>query len=445
MRIKWPVKKKEMKKEPPLIFFPGDWTETTEYLKNPGRGWYEIYTFQAEKKPDTEELKWCLREEETLALVLVDIGAYRSCVLDKEALENIRELLTFFLAHEKDVILRLVYDREGKGMEREPALFSQVLSHLRQIGQLLQESRHSVFLYQGLLVGSWGEMHHSKFLAEDKIQRMWEEIRSFLSDHIFLAVRKPAYFRILNEEQEEKTWKKGQIQTCLFDDGIFGSETHLGTFGTADRASAGWKKSWNRKEELAFEENVCRFVPNGGEAVRGEKRSLPEMVRELSRTHITYLNCVHDEERIQEWKNLRWEEEGVWKGKSGYDYIGGHLGYRFVIRNVCISFSETVENFCEINLIVENTGFAGIYQETELFLIHEGEAKEQKAAAIECDMRDWESGAVHTVSVRIASEPGKLYLACRRKKDKRIIYFASRHTDGRVYLGRLVKKPSISK
>lgn len=49
------------------------------------------------------------------------------------------------------MILRPVYDREGKGRECEPDSFEQVLEHLQQIGGLLRDMQHSVFIFQGCL------------------------------------------------------------------------------------------------------------------------------------------------------------------------------------------------------------------------------------------------------------------------------------------------------
>ena len=44
------------------------------------------------------------------------------------------------------MILRPVYDREGKGLEAEPESFELVLTHLIQIGEVL-EKRSTVFLF----------------------------------------------------------------------------------------------------------------------------------------------------------------------------------------------------------------------------------------------------------------------------------------------------------
>ena len=91
--------------------------ESLDELENPARGWYGIYTFVVQDSINPEELRWSLRDGELLALVLLDISIYRSMQLDENALNNIRSILSFFMYYKKDVILRPVYDREGKGRE----------------------------------------------------------------------------------------------------------------------------------------------------------------------------------------------------------------------------------------------------------------------------------------------------------------------------------------
>ena len=61
------------------------------------RGWYSIYTFQAEQKPDFEDLKWCLQENESMALVIFDIGYFKNKALSKDALLYLAQILEFFL------------------------------------------------------------------------------------------------------------------------------------------------------------------------------------------------------------------------------------------------------------------------------------------------------------------------------------------------------------
>ena len=91
--------------------------ESTRALKNPGCGWYHIYTFDLSK----ENFLYIDCEEEELVLLLIDIHAFRGCEqIPKEALEYFSSILTFFEQHDKGIILRIVYDTKGRGMENEP-------------------------------------------------------------------------------------------------------------------------------------------------------------------------------------------------------------------------------------------------------------------------------------------------------------------------------------
>ena len=101
---------KNMKVKQKWKWVPEELPESTEELENPARGWLEIYTFQAENGIDPLELRWSLRAGETLALVLINLKAYRERALDDTALENIRSMLSFFMQYQKDIILRPVYD-----------------------------------------------------------------------------------------------------------------------------------------------------------------------------------------------------------------------------------------------------------------------------------------------------------------------------------------------
>ena len=240
-------------------WMPEELQESTEELENPARGWLEIYTFQAENGIAPLELRWSLRMGETLALVLINLKAYRERALDDIALENIRSMLSFFMQYQKDVILRPTYDTEGKGREREPDKFDTVLTHIRQIGELLQQTEHSVCIFQGLLVGSWGEMHDSRYLSEQHLRKLYDTLESYLGSEIYLAVRTPAIWRILTDEEQ---FQQGDIgKTAIFDDGILGSMTHLGTFGTMTRNAAGWKAAWTKKKNWSFWSRLQKTHP----------------------------------------------------------------------------------------------------------------------------------------------------------------------------------------
>ncbi len=417
-----------------------DLAERAEDVSNPCRGWYQIYTFQADREPDFGELEWCLDKKDTLALVFIDIGGYRDRELDEDALGRMERILDFFRENGYDIILRVAYDHQGKAVEREPYFWDQVKAHMRQVGQLLQTHGEHIFIYQGLLTGNWGEMHTTRFQDEKKRKELWNILQEYRPKETYGAVRRPVYWRQLHEEQQGRKTDRGDMG--LFDDALFASENHLGTFGTLGREN-GWGEAWNREEELQFEEELCRSVPNGGEAVFGEdfaEQLTPKQVEMIfRRMHITYLNKKYDPNILETWKQWRYAGENVWNDKSLYDYIGAHLGYRLVIRSARLK-PERGGRRGRLEITVENTGFASMYQEAEFWLESRGteiETLALKPQGIEQDMI-WNSGESRVLYCSVPLMHLQLSIRANRKSDKKAICFANGcDKSGRTRLGEL--------
>lgn len=428
---------KLLKRKPSWEFKEAELAENTKYLGNPGCGWYHIHAFSLDTEPDMEELYWCVCKEDTLALVILDIGAYREEPLPEIVLDRTEEILDFFRKQEKELIVRVVYDREGKGLEREPYSIQTVERHMRQLGTILRRFAGEILVVQGLLVGSWGEMHGSKFLSKEKLRRLFEVFQDALGEEICIAVRTPGQWRLLHGEGT----KAEAVRTGLFDDGMFGSFNNLGTYGTMAKEHAGWEQEWCREDELDFIGGLGEHLPYGGEAVgTDECGELQKAAAEMRLTHTSYLNSTYDEQILRRWRQAVWMETGVWNGCSGYDYIGSHLGYRFVIREVswkCGGYRKTPR----IEVEIANVGFAPPYEEAELLAVWEtdGECREER---LQVDRKTLLPGRRTAVKIplpeSVGSETHRLFLTMRRKRDGRIIRFANQESGERVFLGLLV-------
>lgn len=426
-----------IKKRRQLRFEPAIFEEDTSYLQNPSCGWYRIYPFAIEEEQDFEELYWCLCPEETLALALVDIGAFRDEPLSEDALQNLAGILGFFRKHDKEIILRITYDREGRGMEREPDFLNTVIGHMQQLGAVIRAYREQILVVQGMLAGSWGEMHDSKFLSEERLKRLMHIWQEALGE-IAAAVRTPQQWRLLHPEGTVP----GKDRIGLFNDGMFGSPDHLGTYGWQRKEEAGWRGRWSREEEISFTGKIASAVPYGGEAV-GESLELTfqDMVEEMRRTKTCYLNSVHDVRRLNQWKEALWGEAGVWEHISVFDYIGCHLGYRFVVRKAELAGKKELY----LRIYIENTGFSTLKEEAELLLCVESEGEPEYMVLPEslCGIEPQETKEITAglsrdfiegLSGNAAAYP--LSLAIRRKRDKHPIFFANTHIEeGRVKLG----------
>ena len=442
--------------------------ESTRALKNPGCGWYHIYTFDLSK----ENFLYIDCEEEELVLLLIDIHAFRGCEqIPKEALECFSSILTFFEQHDKGIILRIVYDTKGQGMENEPSSIKIVKSHMKQLGSIICEHTSEkeslpgkILVHQGLFVGSWGEMHSSKFLSEARMKELSDTFLEATKGSCPIAVRKPVQLRILSCKKTLQDAPNTNL--ALFNDAIFGSETDLGTYGTIRKSALSEnnereKTPWAREDELFWQQSFMQQSFCGGEVLGGmntvsesfgntdhPQRTLDwkQVVEDIAKMHVSYLNSIYSKEVLDDWKTQRimWNGEEI----SEYDYIGRHLGYRFVVTQIKIesvspekkkqtqSDTQNQISASVITFTIKNTGFANMCEEAVCRLILTENNENIKAFEIKSDPRTWSSGTDTVIECHIPkevwtqkSQQTKLFLQLTRKRDGRIIEWANEEYD----------------
>lgn len=434
---------KLLSKKKKIMFQKANLIETANVLSNPARGWFQLFPFYAHEMPDFEKIKWCDSSRNSFALVIINIGEFKDESISENALDNIREILRFFVNKEFDIILRITYDHEGYALEREPFFFSQVKEHLMQVSAIVKEFQENIFVYQGMLIGNWGEMHTSKFVTPPRLKELWDVLKQEMDADVFFAVRKPAFWRMLHPDSCDKT-PLIYDKMGLYDDAIFGSQTHLGTFGSTPRGSSGWEALWSRYSELEFENELCIHVPNGGEVLSGEEfileSSKAQILSTLQQMHITYLNKDYDRVILERWKTWSCGVSGVWQEKSLYEYIGEHLGYRFVVRSVNIQTYEAESQKVQITIDIENVGFANFYQDAIVYLEWIDENNQLYQKEIVTDMKKWNPSVVTTICTDMDIQASYVYLSAIRKQDDKIIYFANPcDRSGRVFLGQFLE------
>ena len=399
-----------------------------------------MYTFDAAK---TDEPLYLACKEEELVLLRIGIGAFRTGRIPQESMAWVRKILAFFRDQKKGMILRFAYDLEGKGLEREPGSIKTVQEHMRQLGEIIREFSEDVYVVQGILIGNWGEMHGSRYLTPDGLRTLVPTMLDALNGVCPLAVRRPSQWRELarNFTEEEKKC------LTLYNDGMFGSETDLGTYGTIAMETPG-QEPQSRGAELDWQRMAMRGRFCGGEAVQraaGEENvSAEEAIRDLEKMHISYLNSTYDPQLLEQWK------KETANGVSGFETVGKRLGYRFVVEDVEM-LSENENRMWKtgedssgqmslMRITLENHGFAGLTEEADCFLEIEEENKKPEKYRIHTDARAWHSGETtilcRQIKLPAVAEQKKMFLALYRRRDGRPILFANWNTEsGRVFLG----------
>lgn len=365
--------------------------ESARELDNPNRGFYFIYDFWiTDSETDYESVvadRYQKDSETNLTLIQICLQDYQEGEISEAGMKNIRALFQALEVIDKQLIVRFVYDREGKNLLYEPQNLNIILKHMEQLGPVLQEHGGQIFILQGLFIGNWGEMHGSRYTQEEcqeeNLRRLASQLARVTDPSTYLAVRTPAQWRIIIQSYGLKDGTLGgntlSRRIGLFNDGMFGNENDYGTYGTKTKTETapGQYEKWNRADEMAFQEELCCLVPNGGEVITPNSyNDMENAIEGMATMHVSYLNRAYDDAVLKKWANTTVTEEGCFDGMDGLTYVERHLGYRLLIDEVDYIY-RVWENRLSVNIVMKNVGFAPVYREPimELKLYNEKTAE----------------------------------------------------------------------
>ncbi len=411
-------------------FVKNEYRESAEYLHNPDCGWYHIYTIYLQNDIDKDAINASIADE-TLALLFVNIGRYRNDILHEDELMRLEEAINVFVSKGMHLIIRVAYDNAGLGMNREPSHINTVREHMKSLGSIFCRYSEYILTLQGLFVGSWGEMHSSKYLKDDGMLReLAGNMYNALEGKCCIAVRRPDQYRAL----------KGVIpvsRLALFNDAIGASETDMNTYGQDKNAYAGCTEEEIRETELRWQYDNVGNVPNGGEVLLGEGHTPGrEAVKDLYRMHVTYLNSAYDMAQLDEWKKEIYTGKDVYNGLSVYDYIGTHMGYRFVVRDAKLTRK------CILCVDIENVGFASMYKEAECAVCLDSDTCDTIRVIFDYDIRNIKSHEKKRLKIDISgylesSKAYNVYISMALKEGGQPIRFANYNINDRMFLGKI--------
>lgn len=360
-------------------WFPLPRIEKVKELNNPYCGWYSLFRFYADSRVchnlgvKLEDI--VIASSQQLCLVVINLIAFNNRDLTIEALQNIRNIIQYFALQDKQIILRFVYDWEGSGILSEPKDIEYILKHMDQLSNILKENEKNICIHQGLFIGSWGEMHNSRYLTDRHMYRLAKQLYNCLGESTEIALRCPSYWRMifktyqpLNDETAYTKFMGARFS--LFNDGMLASETDFGTYGsTYGKEATNHSEKWIRKNELEFQNKLCKYVSNGGEVINNcEYNDGGSAIEDLRVMRVSYLHTDYDKQVLDKWKiSNSGISSSLWKDKSAFEYISAHLGYRFVINDVNMKSARNRGLKVIIKLI--NTGFAPSYHKFDVKLL----------------------------------------------------------------------------
>ncbi|MFA9462741.1 MAG: DUF4832 domain-containing protein [Velocimicrobium sp.] len=441
-------------------FSQADLTETTNTLSNPYAGWYHIYGYllsDDETYNKTSVLTSCEKDTDTnLALLEINLKNYNMGSISDFALTQLDTILSAWTLTDKQLIVRFVYDWDGHAIETEPDEISTVLKHISQVSSIVNHYSTTIYILQGIFVGDYGEMHDSNYMSKESMLTLIHHLADVIDSSIYLSVRTPAQLRQITSsfsplDQADAFSDTLPARLSLFNDGMLGSETDCGTYGTTNRSDAlSFSNQWTRADELSFQSQLCNYVPNGGEVILDNSyNDLDTAISDFFNMHVSYLNNQYDPGVLNKWKSTLYQGSDIFNGCSGYAYVANHLGYRYVLRKTNLTSHKFGMEPDSLSISLENVGFANCYQNFSVSLVIKNiHTNEVINLPIKTDTRDWLSNTITSIDVPLNTHSYELgdywlYLLVVDRPFNKPIQFANTTYD--TSLGYLLGSFSIKK
>lgn len=356
-------------------------SESNTLIQNPFCGFYKINGYMLSENTSKKELirqikKNCKTNPYPLVLVEINLKNYANADLSSSAHQQLNTILSQYDTAKKQVILRFLYDWDGKALQSEPSDFYRIKNHIKQVASAVNKYKDCVYIIQGVFTGNVGEMNNSHYSDLDQVRQLAEALADDIDSQIYLAVRTPAQLRgILRTRTplSSQDSESGNLASRLglYNDGMLGSIYDMGTYDDTPLTSeSDLDEPGTREEELLYQNKLCQYVPNGGEVtVDNEFNDLDNAISDLAQMHISYLNSEHDEAVLSKWKKSVYSGKDVFHDMNGYDYISAHLGYRYFIKESNVDFHSIVSDNASLYLTIANSGFSSAYKKYDTTLI----------------------------------------------------------------------------
>jgi hypothetical protein len=354
--------------------------ETAEVRTNPYCGFYHMTGYVLSEDSSDTAAQWSRQflssDDTNLILLQINLRNYQNTDLSDSALAQLDTILDAFSSDGRILIVRFLYDWNGQASSTEPSSIGQIRTHMVQTSAVINRYADYVYLLQGDFTGDCGEMHGTAYSSADDLRTLMQQLMDVTDDSIYLSVRTPAQWRTVAQSNEPLCEDTASVSDSLyrlglFNDGMLGSANDLGTYGdTQFTADSDFEKKGTRDQELAFQSQLCRFVPNGGEVVIDNSYNDAEAaIDTLSTMHVSYLNAEHDTAVLDKWKQTLWQSDDLWNDVTVYDYIAAHLGYRYVLTDATLFNTSFHGEETALSVTIENRGFSPAYRSFDTALL----------------------------------------------------------------------------
>ena len=330
-----------------------DYSSSNSYIQNPNQGFYRTVFIRLEDDGGT--FTPLIYDDFQMYHLRIDISQL-SPQISSQAKRTLDSALNFYFDNQKNVVLRFSYDSYFEGNINAEPQIDIILSHIKQLADIINKHTLVVTAIEAGMIGPWGEMHSSDIATPKNINAVIDAWLEY-APKINILVRTPKmiydYLGISYEDittynfvADEKTSRLG-----LFNDAFLSTDSDMGTYT-------------NRQSEIEWIQNNIKSSAYGGEVLSSEigLNDFPNCLDEMYALNLSYLNYEYDEKVISLWQNTNYEET------TAYDYIASHLGYRLTLSNSVFRYNSEFKKL-EIDLTIQNDGFSNFVREKDIVII----------------------------------------------------------------------------
>lgn len=329
------------------------YTVSNEVFTNPERGFMHTWQVNSEGSAMTAaSLNNLKKENVSLILRLYYLEKFKTSALSQTQLDLIKTDFTRLRESGLKCVLRFAYTDAQDGTDASVAVIS---GHLDQLKPILEENKDVIAFVQAGFVGAWGEWYYTtnQLTTPANKKLILDKLLATFPKEIKIQVRTPKI-------------KQDFVTTTTAMDATVG-------YGTTNTARLGFHNDCfmasvddygtyvNVTAEKTYVSNEALFVPTGGETcpptdVPIASCSIAE--KEMTLLKWTYLNLDYYGPVLQEWRN-----------NNCFTDFERKLGYRLALASSSVTKQASVNGTLALNAIVNNTGFAPVYNPKNAYLI----------------------------------------------------------------------------
>lgn len=330
--------------------------------------------------------------------------AYKDGKIDQRGLEGIKTFLRVQMEMGIKSQPRFCYATSMPDPKHE-ASQKVILQHIDQLAPVIREVREGIQAFPICFIGAWGEWHSDGAVYPLDKKTICKAVMEKLvvPNGLYGLIRLPEYKNLMKGE----SWYN---RLGIENDAVFGKVPY--GYGNADGGTGGLEDGTDQWLQLVQE---AAYTPQDGELywnswmtdndawVDGKRCLLQFSEHRFSTLSImhSYLDMGRSEKsEIGKWKKIPVTEEwlrqnGVlfdadwFKDRSGksvprnlFAFVRDHLGYRVVGRHVKISGSSKPSARVQVNMTLENRGFAAAFNLESGFAILD--AQNRVVSTVKC-------------------------------------------------------------